>query len=288
MNLHHRWCPEKLAALALKCAEPSLMKNVIDARAMRILERCITEHTIHLVIKSVHKWRSTKRLLNILSAAVRKQDCSLCMPILEALMKSTSSYDMYSFDWLDYEELKTLIFCIEIFDSEQVHIGILQVMKNLIMVRKLSCKNNSFTANEFRAFQKLLNKWDSNRAYLAVTILALLLQSCEQGPAECDFWAPANEAIVKKFPYLLAADITEDTEAYFTNGIVSRVLQRTHGDGIILWALLATKIFAQKDAKNAVKIKNSECFYFLHSPVSKSSTVKNASENIMFLMNWSL
>eukprot|EP00081_Caenorhabditis_elegans_P000558 NP_001021804.2 Uncharacterized protein CELE_Y71A12B.15 [Caenorhabditis elegans] len=259
VHMDHEWSHEKLAKIALVCAQP--YQTAPDARAMRILEQCITEQTINFVLTGVEKWYSAKRLVNILSVAVGKQDLSLCLRILEALDKNTLITEdrKHNFNAVGWNLLTTLIQWIEIFDLEQWHIGILRVIKNLVLLSKGDWRNNWFLSNEFRAFQKLLNKWDSNRAYLAATILALILQS-KQKPEECDFWKPANEAIVKKLPDLLAAHITEETEVYFTNDTVPSVLRRTHGDGIILWALLTTKIFAQQDVKNSEKIQKSNYY----------------------------
>lgn len=135
-------------------------------------------------------------------------------------------------------------------------------------------------------FRILLRNWtSSDRAYLMLSIFALRLNHQDKN-FECVFRKCADELLRKHFPYLLATEITVDVDIYFDRGIVQNILRTSEEVGLVLWALLTIKIYAQKSLWNSRSIRDSNFFYLIENPHIASEVVNVASENVRFLFHW--
>ncbi|CCD69903.1 TIR domain-containing protein [Caenorhabditis elegans] len=225
----------------------------------------------------------TTCVINLIKEEIINGNERQCISFLKIVYSMTLCSKSACEDILKNGKFASLVWCLQNCNSDELHLEVLHVIRNLSIVHKSSIFKKHFTATEFKVFHQLLNDWTSNKAYNVFTIISLRIFSSERDWTTCEFSSDANDLLIDRFRYFQPSEITEKVEIYL--GILEDVLKTSRLEGPVLWALLTLQILTEQK-KEFVETIEEYSYILKHIENLKvvSEAVRNATESLLHIM----
>ncbi|CCE71290.2 TIR domain-containing protein [Caenorhabditis elegans] len=275
---------DRIGKISMRFAfKVGLRSDWFEHQAMPVVDMC-TERSPSQDFRDFPARLHTKYVIDLRKQAIAERNTRECMSLLKILHSTTLDSKLECEDILECKRFCKLVWCLENGESDELQLGVLRVIRNIIVVHKSSNFTERFTNVEYTVFQQLLIDWTSNKAYNIFTIIALRIFLTEKDWTPCEFADEANDLLIDRFQFFQPTEITEDLEIYM--GTVEKVLKNSKLDGPVLWALLTLQILAGRSKENVWTIRGQpEMLKFIGNPRVASEAVRNATESLLELIN---